>query len=331
MTADGNGRAPGVIQNGNNNAADAPRGEKRGRVADEVAGAEVAPFAAQVGDGEEDDEDPDEDGPPTPGAQRRTRKYTLWIFVDRDNGAQVICRCGCLGKEGADRLVYSGPTTGAVKQHMIGKHKALYDEFMRCKNANGNWERLLESIQILNDATVEKITKRRRRSDGFYSTAIAKNLEKATVAELKLMMWALSNRIPRIALDDVLFDSYLREVGTSPTPNRHLLQSSHLVELDNLVVKEFTDELASVKCVSLSADGYRDRVRRDWLNVTVYWCAPSKQKVIKWEIRLLKPDIIYLPSSATAENISLYISEVVDDFVRFFDHCANCHCILTST
>jgi hypothetical protein len=172
----------------------------------------------------------------------------------------------------------------------------------------------LEKIKSLNDGVFEKLSKRRRRSDTFYNNAIIKKLEKSTVAELRLLNWAVANRIPRIALDDVLFDSYQREVGVSPAPNRHSLQNNHLVELDNLVVKEFVEELTSVKCVSLSADGYRDRVRRDWINVSVYWCAPEPGSG-KWVIRILKPDIIYLPESATAENISLYISEVIDDFV----------------
>lgn len=334
-----NGNATVVVHNGgNNNARDVigARREKRARGADEdapapVRGAEprapaearaepagpVPMVDAEEGHVEDDEEEEVSDGPPAPGATRQTRKHTLWIFVDRGEGTQVTCRCGCESKDGSGRLLYSGPNTGAVRQHMAAKHWNLLDEFQQCKNANGNWDRLLETIKSLNDGVVEKISKRRRRSDSFYSNAISKNLEKSTVAELKLLNWAVANRIPRIALDDVLFDSYQREVGVSPAPNRHTLQNTHLVELDNLVVKEYIDELASAKCVSLSADGYRDRARRDWINVTVYLCAPSNSPGSrKWVIRILKPDIIYLPESATAENISLYISEVIDDFVR---------------
>ena len=236
---------------------------------------------------------------------RQTRKQTLWMFVERV-GQEAMCRCGCLKKDGADRLVYSAPTTGSVTQHMQAKHNDLYEEFQRCRNANGDWNRLIEDVEALNKATIGKISKRRRNSEKFYSSIVAKNLEKGSVAVLKLLMWAVSNRIPRISLDDVLLDSYHKEIGATPAPNRQKLQDEFLVQLDDLIVKEYTEELSTVKCVSLSADGYRDKVRRDWINVTFYWCAlpklASNDLPKKWVIKVLKPDIIYLPSSATSDS-----------------------------
>ena len=144
-------------------------------------------------------------------------------------------------------------------------------------------------------------------------------LDKQVRSSLKLLMWAVSNNIPRIALNDVLFDSYHRDIGAPTVPNRHDLQAEYLPELDLLATADTVEELKEVLSVSLSADGYYDRVRRDWINVIIYWIKPVQSGVPgaaeKWIIRIAKPNLIYLPSSATADNIETLITNSIDEFV----------------
>lgn len=265
----------------------------------------------------EDDDQGLEEGNPQK-KPRNTRKKTWWLFVEQsDISGQVICLCGCLSSDNSKRLVYSGPNTGLVKRHILLKHKYLHDEYLRCKNGDGNFNRIEETVDALNKKTLESLRIKRRRSDQFFKSIIDTGMDKYLKANLKLLMWSVANNVPRIALNDSLFDSYLNDIGAPAAPNRHSLQEDYLPQLDRLVVDEIMEELKCVTSVSLSADGYRDRVRRDWVNVTIYWIISvmGKEKKEVWAIRLAKPDLLYLPESATAENIATLVNAAVDEFV----------------
>jgi len=124
-----------------------------------------------------------------------------------------------------------------------------------------------------------------------------------------------SSRVPRHVLNCPLFDQFLKEMGVSVAPNRHALQDIHLPVLDRLVVDDIKKRLSKVKSVSLSADGWRDRVRRDWIDAAIYFV---EEKDERWTIEVVHPDLILVPCSATSEAIHTLIAETIDEFVRLF-------------
>ncbi len=233
-----------------------------------------------VSDNESSENDPGHQNADPITKTRSARKKTWWLFVDHGENGQVICLCGCLASDNSKPLIYSGQNTGVVKRHVKLKHLYLHDEFLRCKNGDGNFNRLMETVETLNKNALEKLRVKKLKNDRFFSRFLDDGMEKLLKANLKLMMWAVANGIPRIALNDPLFDSYLNDLGTPAAPNRHSLQEDYLPQLDALVVKEIKDELKNVSSVSLSADGYRDRVRRDWVNVTIYWIVSEFRTLI---------------------------------------------------
>src|SRR6185295_4458384 len=102
-------------------------------------------------------------------------------------------------------------------------------------------------------------------------------------------------------LNDPLFDAYLRELGAEAAPNRHSLQAEYLPQLDELVVSEYSSQLKKTICVSLSADGWRDRIRRNWISLGFYFMVDDDGV---WRIEVIHPDLIPISISSTSEAIS---------------------------
>lgn len=196
---------------------------------------------------------------------------------------------------------------------MNASHEELLSEFMNCKNANGNFNALLQKIEKQNSETVSRLSKRRRTSEKFFTMAIS-GLENRLKSSLVLLMWAVANGVPRSALNCPLFDKYHDLIGAPAAPNRHDLQSQYLKELDSLVVNEITCALSGAVCVSLSADGWRDRLRRDWIGYHIY---RTIEDGAVWKILSINPDLISINASTTAENIAALIAQSVDSFVHF--------------
>jgi hypothetical protein len=244
---------------------------------------------------------------------RETRKFTLWNFVDRIDANFAYCKCGCLENDGASRKKFSAPNTGLVRRHVEKLHPRLYSLFSNCQNNLGNYNELITAIAALDGAAVEKVAKRRRHSDQFFIKS--SKLDRAAATDLRLVLWAVANGISRNALNDTLFDSYLKSLGCDIPPNRQTLQERHLPVLDDLVTSSMIDQLKSVLSVSTSSDGWRDRARRDWINVVVTWCDVSATDPKKWEIYSIEPDLIFLPSSATADTIAYLINNALDSVV----------------
>jgi hypothetical protein len=159
-------------------------------------------------------------------------------------------------------------------------------------------------------------TNKKRKKQGKLEFKAVK-LDKAVVSELRLMLWAVSNGISRNSLNDPLFDDFMKSLGTHLAPNRHTLQDEHLFVLDQLVLESIREKLKGVPCVSISSDGWRDNSRRDWINVVITWCGESPEKKT-WKIFCVEPDLIFLPTSATAEAIAYLINQSVDSIVLFF-------------
>lgn len=282
-----------------------------------------APRAPLRGDDEEDDDvelgvegDGEEVALPAGKRKRTTRKVSYWTFVDKINGSDdAYCKCGCLNADGVLRLVYSAPSTGAVKRHLEKHHQQLSSRFLACKNRNGNLNELVELMEKANAEALEKAQKRRRRSDSFWAKSV--HLEREVASNLRLLTWAVSCGVSRYALNDILFDAYHKSMGCEPPKNRHLLQDSYLPVLDELLRERMVSDLKEVASVSLSSDGWRDNARRDWINVVIYWIVESPT-MKRWLIKCMEPDLIFLPSSATADTIAYLINGSLDPVVLFF-------------
>ncbi len=249
------------------------------------------------------------------GAGKRTRvsrKFTLWNFVIRDGPNNSLCKCGCLDENGLLRKKISTPSSGAIRRHLAAVHPELFAQFSDLKHNRGNSNQLVETIDRLDGEAVQKAGKKRRNSDRFWAKAI--DLETSVASDLRLLIWAISCAISRNSLNDPLFDAYLKSLGAKPSPNRHELQESCLPVLDRFVTESFTSELNGVASVALSSDGWRDRSRRDWINIILAFIVDSVTEK-KWIIRVIEPDLIFMPGSATAQTIALLINESLERVV----------------
>jgi hypothetical protein len=273
--------------------------------------------APRAGDEEDDDVEIEEEGEEAPASGKRkraTRKLSYWAFVENINGVnEAYCKCGCLDADGVLRLRYAAPSTGAVKRHLEKHHKQFFSKFLACKDRNGNINELFELIEKANAEALEKAQKRRRRSDSFWAKSV--QLEKEVSSNLRLLTWAVSCGVSRIALNDILFDAYHKSLGCEPPKNRHLLQDSYLPALDELLRERMVSDLKEVASVSLSSDGWRDNARRDWINIVIYWIMES-QTPKRWHIKCMEPDLIFLPNSATADTIAYLIDGALEPIVH---------------
>jgi hypothetical protein len=133
-------------------------------------------------------------------------------------------------------------------------------------------------------------------------------------AQWLLTMWSAANAVPRHVLNCPLFDLFLKELGVQAAPNRHALQDSHLPVLDSLVAADNFQRLKRASAVSLSADGYRDRVRRDWISLSIYFTEVLEKK---WRIAVIHPDLLPVSISTTSESIEGLVFDAVDAIVLF--------------
>lgn len=234
----------------------------------------------------------------------------------------VLCRLGCKNKEGTGQLSYSCLSTGTITRHLRTFHTAFFDRFHRCKAGRSNWNELEELIASHDTDVMEKVTKARRKSDSFWKKVDGSGVgaDPRATSQVVLMLWAVANGISRVALNDTIFDVYHKLIGASPPDNRHTLQDEHLPVCDELVMRDCMQRLKKTAAVCLMADGWRDLVRRDWIDAGVQWTEEIYDRVlerVKWLISVAHLDLIFVPGSATTEAINDLIANSVDDFVRF--------------
>lgn len=285
-----------------------------------LASASAPAEAAAAPAGEGAGGDGEDDTPPP--KSRRGRRETYWRFVADDEEAAkmgvslspgyVMCRLGCLSKDGSTPYSFSAPSTGAVTRHLRTKHPDMDRRFSDCKESRDSWNRLDDAVNGLEHQTMERLKKSRRNSEKFF-TKLTDGLEREARSQLLLLLWSVVNGVPRQVLNCPILDAYHQAIGAQPPANRHTLQDSYLPVLDSLVVNDLTSRLKNVVSASLSADGWRDRVKRDWISVGMYWIEGNDS----WRISVAHPDLIFLASDATSESIHLHIAEIVDSFVRF--------------
>lgn len=233
----------------------------------------------------------------------------------------VLCRLGCKNKEGSGQLSYSAPSTGTVTRHLRTVHAPFLDRFKRCKAGRANWNELEELIASHDNDVMEKASKARRKSDSFWKKADGSGaaVDPRAASQVVLMLWAISNGIPRVALNDPIFDVYHKLIGASPPENRHNLQDEHLPVCDELVMRDCIQRLKKTASVCLMADGWRDLVRRDWIDAGVQWTEEIYDRGldrIKWLISVAHLDLIFVPGSATTEALNDLVANSVDEFVR---------------
>lgn len=298
-----------------------PGAEDNGQAGDEISREDDD--CSEDDDGEQGQEAPAEASDPE-RRTRKTRKRTYWTFVERPHEAaaagitlkekDVICKLGCLSRDGSTRLVFSGPNTGAVGRHVQFVHPQVYQQFLACKASKDNWNRLDARVAELDSQAMERIEKRRRHGEKLFSK-LSDGLEMEQRSTLLLLMWSVANGVSRSALNCPLFDAYLRQQGAQLAPNRLLIQDAYLPKLDCLAQAATKTALEKADCVCLTADGWRDRQRRDWIDSSICWI-PKELKDDKWHIKVAHPDLIPITASATAEAIRFVVNETIEDFVR---------------
>jgi hypothetical protein len=229
-------------------------------------------------------------------------------------GGKAVCKCGCVSRDAGSRLVYSAPTTGAVKRHLELHHAPLLALYNSCVSAQANWNGLVAEVERVDTSTLEKIKRRRTNSEKLFKR-YNDGLTAPVRGELLLMMWSAANAVPRHVLNCPLFDLFLKELGALTAPNRHGMQDIDLPVLDSLVAADHFERLARALAVSLSVDGYRDRVRRDWIGLTLYFIEVI---ALKWRIAVIHPDLIPVSISTTSEAIEGLVFDAVDAIVRSF-------------
>jgi len=248
--------------------------------------------------------------------RRQTRKVTLFIFVERipNNHKDVVCKCGCLSKDGSARLQYAAATVGHVKIHCAAHHPLLLTQFQSCKNAKGSFHVLEQNIENLNISALANIEKNKKNGSRFFKM-VNIGLDHRIKVNLLLTMWSVANGVSRISVNCPIFDTYLKALGTEPALNRHLLEDVYVPAVDKLVIEDLVDDLSSCKSVSLSCDGWRDRARRDWIGVCVYWTS-EETNVDLWKLRCVHSDLIYVPGSASANNLETFVLGSVAQYVH---------------
>ena len=271
---------------------------------------------AGVDEDDDDSEIVEEATVEAPGGKRTrtTRKFTLWNFVSRIDATNSFCKCGCLDNDGIERKKYFTGSTGNIKRHVAKLHPTLLTMFEDIKTHRGNITQLLEKIEELDGNAIGKAAKKRRNSDRFWTKAL--DIGPAVVADLRLLMWSIANGISRNSLNDILFDAYLKSIGAQAATNRHTLQEQHLPILDQLVRDSHISDLKDIMSAAISSDGWRDKHRRDFINVVIAFIKCHETKKL-WLIKVVEPDLIFLPTSATADTIAYLINNVLNEVVLF--------------
>lgn len=253
--------------------------------------------------------------------KRISRRRTFRIFTEpekQNNDSSSFCKLGCISDSTGDRLVYATPTTGAIKRHVSRHHALFLNQYLECKNHLDNFNKLLAAVESIDKATVAKIARKRQSTAQLYKS-VTPGLENKARSELLLELWAVANNISRFALNDPIFDTFLRSVGADVSPNRHTLQERHLVVLDNVVLADIKARLAKTKAVSVSSDGWRDLTRKNWLDLNVYWTSDgvTSDGRPKWILESEDVALLFVSGAINGDVIESLIRSELNDLVLF--------------
>jgi len=278
--------------------------------------------AAEVEMGDSVDESDEEDvvlGADDDGRQakraRKTRKLSPLIFVERIDNEKLnaYCKLGCLSHDHKTRLIISVSSSDAPRRHASARHPTFLQMLNDCKNNEENSNKLFKDIVEANDKALERLKKINSKTLKFFKK-IDSGLSNEVRSELTLMAWAVANNIPRVALNDSLFDAFLNSVGSHPVSNRHDLESVYLEAVDRFVLEDHKRRLSSCHSVATSQDGWKDQKRRKWIDSGVALVEHDLKKDV-WTVDALDLDMIPLPGSSTGENVAALLKESLDYFL----------------
>jgi hypothetical protein len=264
---------------------------------------------------DESDVEPEVGEGPAPKKRRVTRKLTAKIFVEpipNHPKCHAYCKLGCLSADSATRWEFSVPHSSAAKKHAKAKHPEFFQKLADAKDTEESIKLLLESIEKANEATMKRLEKINAKKLQFFQR-LDNGLTKKMRSELCLVAWAIANNIPRVALNCPLFDAYLASIGAESTSNRHDLAALHLEALDNLVMARYKKIFSTLPSISISHDGWKDRAKRNWVDLGAAFVVDSVET--EWKISVLDLDIIPLPGQSDGENLETLLTESLQDFI----------------
>jgi hypothetical protein len=252
-----------------------------------------------------------------PSVKRRrvTRKVSPWIFVDRPGeggGDLVTCRLGCLNIKRDGLFQYSTKNTSHVIRHVEAKHPQFLSKYRKAQNNQYNFDALDKEALQQKEASIKSLEKMKKNFDKFFRKATS--LDKKVEADLVLLCWSIANGVSRNSLNDAIFDYFLRLTGSTAAANRHDLQALYLPQLDGFVKREILHRLKTGRSVAVSSDGWRDSVRRNWLDLGLAWVS-EEDGGSRWQIDVVDADLIYLPSEISGDIIETAVRQSVDEFV----------------
>lgn len=252
--------------------------------------------------------------PERPAKRRRVpRKTTYYIFTDRDGDPKRgKCILGCLADDNSGFLAYSTSSTWAVKRHVEARHPHFAEKFEKARNKTYSLVTLMEEIDAARQLSVAKLARSKRNADAFFRK-LDSGLAKDVQANLKLSLWSVTNSVSRSAVNCPLFDSYTRDLGSMAPANRHDLSDKYLPELADLVREEIKGTLKPVRSVALLSDGWRDRARRNWIDIGIAWIATKEDGT--WAVEVADGDIVHVPGSSTGDVLETLVKEAVEDLV----------------
>lgn len=251
---------------------------------------------------------------PAQKRSRTTRKLTSWIFVEpTGQPGQYLCLLGCVEPVKSGLFGYVATSTSSIHRHCKHKHIDFLKKLALAKSNNYSVEKLEKEVAAKKAATLQALAKAKQHEEKFFRK-VDRNMTKKVLCDLKAMAWSIANGISRASLNCALFDSFLREAGAQPVANRHDLQSEYLPQLDRLVLADIQARLKLCRSVSVTADGWRDRRKRNWIDMGIAWTADSDDSK-RWIIEVVDADLIYMPGDINGDVIETAIRESIDKFV----------------
>lgn len=204
-----------------------------------------------------------------------SRKITNWMFVEpTDVHGRYLCVLGCTEPDKSGLFNFAVTSTSSIHRHCERKHQDFLQKLALAKNNQYNIDQLEKEVLARKTLAEETLSKHKKHEAKFFRK-INKGMTKKVVSNLRVTAWAIVNGISRAALNCVVFDSFLREVGSTPIANRHDLQAEYVPQLDRLVISELQARLKLTRSVSVTSDGWRDRRKCNWIDLGLAWTADS--------------------------------------------------------
>ena len=175
-----------------------------------------------------------------------------------------------MSSDSTSRWEFAAPNSGAVARHFAPKHPEFYQKYNTAKKTEESINSLIADVEKANDAAFKRLEKLNAKKLQYFRR-LDNGLTKKMRPELCLVSLAVANNVPRVALNYPLFDAYHVSIGAEPTSNRHDLAGIHVEALDNLVVAQYKKTLASRESVEMSQDGWKDRAKRNWVDLGQGW------------------------------------------------------------